>query len=98
MGLEEECHLTGGTWHRLVTEAVAVPMDKYVKTEIVPYLVIDPIAVDDPRPLDLEEDIEILEGVSVSRILEMIYEGKMNLTGGWGCLLAIQKLRDLGEI
>lgn len=82
-----------------MNDDTAVSMDKYVKTEIVPYLVIDPIAVDgDPRPLDLEEDIEILEGISVPRILEMIYEGKMNLTGGWGCLLAIQKLRDLGEI
>lgn len=96
--LEEECHLSGGTWHRLVRGDVGIPMDKYVVTEIVPYLVIDPVGVDDPKPLDAEEDIEILDGITVDVILEMIYDGKMNLVGGWACLLAIEKLRDLGEI
>lgn len=96
--LEEECHLSGGTWHRLVRDYVAIPMDKYVVTEIVPYLVIDPVRVDNPRPLDAEEDIEILEGLSVDAILKLIYDGKMNLVGGWACLLAIEKLRELGEI
>lgn len=38
--LEEECHLSGGTWHRLVRDYVAIPMDKYVITEIVPYLLL----------------------------------------------------------
>jgi hypothetical protein len=28
----------------------------------------------------------------------MIREGDMNLVGGFGALLALQKLRDLGEI
>lgn len=73
-------------------------MDKYVVTEVVPYLVIDPEKVVNPRPLDEEEDIEILEGVSVDTILEMIRGGEMNLVGSWGCLLAIEKLRRIGEI
>jgi len=96
--LEEECHLSGGAWYRLVREDVFVPMDKYVVTGIVPYLVIDPVGVKNPRPLDAEEDIEILEDISVPRILDMIYDGKMNLVGGWACMLAIEKLRGLGEI
>jgi hypothetical protein len=96
--LEEECHLAGGTWYRLCDEGVSVPMDKYVITEIGAYLVIDPVKVSNPRPLDDEEDIEILEGVSVERIMDMIRGGHMNLVGGWGCLLAIEKLRELGEI
>lgn len=40
--LEEECHLAGGTWYRLTEDGVSVPMDKYVITEITPYLVLNP--------------------------------------------------------
>jgi hypothetical protein len=73
-------------------------MDKYVVTEITPYLVIDPHHVANPRPLDDEEDIEIVSGVSPAEIMRMIREGDMNLVGGWGALLALEKLRELGEI
>ena len=73
-------------------------MDKYVVTEITPYLVIDPEHVPDPRPLDDEEDIEIITGITAGEIIQMIREGDMNLVGGWGALLAIEKLRELGEI
>ncbi|KAL7533384.1 hypothetical protein ACHAWF_004474 [Thalassiosira exigua] len=75
-----------------------VPMDKYAVTEITPYLVIDPHHVPDPRPLDDEEDIEIITGVSAGEILQMIREGDFNLVGGYGALLALEKLRELGEI
>lgn len=73
-------------------------MDKYVVTEITPYLVIDPHHVQNPRPLDDEEDIEVISGVTAGEIMQMIREGDMNLVGGFGALLALQKLRDLGEI
>jgi len=75
-----------------------VPMDKYVVTEITPYLVIDAEHVYNPRPLDDEEDIEIIRGISSDEIIKMIREGDFNLVGGWGALLALQKLRELGEI
>lgn len=75
-----------------------MPMDKYAKTEMVAYLVVDPEKVSNPRALDAEEDIEIIEGVNIESILEMIHRGEMNLVGGWGCLLAINKLKELGEI
>lgn len=75
-----------------------VPMDKYVITEITPYLVIDAQHVPHPRPLDDEEDIEIVRGISADQILQMIREGDFNLVGGWGALLALEKLRELGEI
>lgn len=96
--LEEECHLAGGEWYNLVDKGVSIPMDKYAKTEIVPYLVIDPVEVSNPRPLDTEEDIEIIKGVTVENILRMISGGEMNLVGAWACLLAINKLREMGEI
>lgn len=96
--LEEECHLAGGTWYRLIDENVSVPMDKYVQTEIVPYLVVDPHHVPNPKPIDDEEDIEIVSGVSAEEIMQMVKKGDMNLVGGWGALLALVKLRELGEI
>lgn len=96
--LEEECHLAGGAWYRLIDDGVSVPMDKYVQTEIVPYLVVDPHHVPNPKPLDDEEDIEIVTDVSAEEILQMVKKGDMNLVGGWGALLALVKLRELGEI
>lgn len=96
--LEEECHLAGGTWYRLIDDGVSVPMDKYVQTEIVPYLVVDPHHVPNPRPIDDEEDIEIVSDVSAEEIMQMVKKGDMNLVGGWGALLALVKLRELGEI
>lgn len=73
-------------------------MDKYVTTEITPYLVIDPKHVPNPRPLDEEEDIEIVTGVTAEELMIMIREGDMNLVSGWGVLLALHKLRELREI
>ena len=96
--LEEECHLSGGTWYRLVDENIRVPMDKYVVTEIVAYLVVDPEVVENPRPLDEEEYIEIVEGVTEQDVWDMIEGGDMNLVGGWASMLALNKLRSLGEI
>jgi hypothetical protein len=93
--LEEECHLTGGTWIPLSLAPTA--MDKYSLTTIVPFLVLDPEPATDPRQLDDEEDIEIVHGVTIPEILEWIATGEMNLVSGWGCLLAIEKLREMEE-
>eukprot|EP00537_Pseudo-nitzschia_pungens_P011471 CAMPEP_0172392224 /NCGR_PEP_ID=MMETSP1061-20121228/8419_1 /TAXON_ID=37318 /ORGANISM="Pseudo-nitzschia pungens, Strain cf. pungens" /LENGTH=287 /DNA_ID=CAMNT_0013123021 /DNA_START=81 /DNA_END=940 /DNA_ORIENTATION=+ len=84
--LEEECHLTGGReWIPLLTKPAA--MDKYATTTIQCYLVIDPEHEEDPKPLDDEEDIEIVAGVTIPEILEHIQNGEMNLVGAYGSLL-----------
>ena len=62
------------------------------------YLVLDPQRTDNPKPLDDEEDIIIQEKVKVDQIFDLIRSGGMNALGGWACMVAIQKLRDLGEI
>ena len=93
--LEEECHLKGGKWIPLLTQPAA--MDKYALTTIQCYLVIDPEPEPNPKPLDEEEDIEIVSGVTIPEILGYIRDGEMNLVGGYGSLLAIEKLRELGE-
>mmetsp|Transcript_10278 Transcript_10278/g.14529 ORF Transcript_10278/g.14529 Transcript_10278/m.14529 type:complete len:235 (-) Transcript_10278:388-1092(-) len=96
--LEEECHLSGenSQWYLLTTQPIA--MDKYASTLIAPYLVLDPEHVENPKPLDDEEDIEILRDVPVEEVMRMIREGEMNVIGSWASLLAIEKLRELGEI
>lgn len=94
--LEEEIHLAGGTWHNLTDAPLA--MDKYATTLVHAYLVIDPEPVANPRPLDDEEEIEILTNVSVDEIRAMIRRGEMNIVGSWAALLGLEKLRELGEI
>lgn len=94
--LEEECHLAGGSWHLLTPKPLA--MDKYATTTIRAFLVIDASHVPDPRPQDHEEDIEIIQNVSVDEIMTMIRRGEMNVVGAWACLMAIAKLREMGEI
>ena len=93
--LEEEAHLTGGTWIPLSKRPSA--MEKYSLTNADAYLVLDPVQKENPKPLDDEEDIEIVEGVTIPEIMDRIINGEMNLVSGWGCLLAIEKLRELGE-
>ena len=93
--LEEECHLTEGKWIPLTHHPSA--MDKYALTTIAAYLVLDPKSAENPKPLDEEEDIEIVDGVTIPEIMNWIAQGEMNLVSGLGCLLAIEKLRELGE-
>jgi hypothetical protein len=96
--LEEECRLVGGTWMRLTKDGVV--MDKYSTTRLSVYLVLDPEPVheDDAKPRDLEEDIQVVPGVSVDEIRDIIVTGRMTVVGGWASLLALHKLRELGEI
>jgi hypothetical protein len=96
--LEEECRLVGGKWIRLTERGVV--MDKYSTTRLSVYLVLDPepVHADDAKPRDLEEDIQVVPGVSIDEIRDMIVTGRMTVVGGWASLLALQKLRELGEI
>jgi hypothetical protein len=93
--LEEEAHLTGGTWIQLSKRPSA--MDKYSLTSVDAYLVLDPVLKENPKPLDDEEDIDIVEGVTITEIKDWISTGDMNVVSAWGCMLAIEKLRELGE-
>lgn len=98
--LEEECRLTGGAqWFRLTEKPVV--MDKYNTTRIIVFLVIDPVPVDSsqakPRD-DTEEGMQVIPNVTVEQLRHWIQTGQMTIVGSWGTLLALQKLRELGEI
>lgn len=93
--LEEEAQLTGGEWIPLSVKPSA--MDKYALMTIDAYLVLDPTPAENPKSMDDEEDIEVVRGVSVPDIMRWIATGEMNMVSAWGCMLAIEKLRELGE-
>lgn len=93
--LEEECHLVGGTWLQLTDDT---QMDKYSSVIVRVFLVLDPLPAINPRPLDDEEDITVMPNVTIPEIHDLIAKGEMNAVGGWACMVAIQRLRELGEI
>eukprot|EP00934_Nitzschia_sp_Nitz4_P007029 Nitzschia sp. Nitz4//scaffold5_size260463//232448//233212//NITZ4_001025-RA/size260463-augustus-gene-0.111-mRNA-1//-1//CDS//3329555469//7019//frame0 len=96
--LEEEAHLEGGTWIRLTPrKGPGIGMDKYSLTNVHAFLVLDAQPAMNPKSLDDEEDIEYVRGVPIAKIMEWIAKGEMNMVSAWGCLLAIEKLRELGE-
>ena len=98
--LEEECRLTGGRWIRL-TDA-PVTMDKYSTTRLTCYLVLDPVPVpaDHRRQRDeTEEGMEVVEGVTLDELRRMMTSSaRMTAVGSWASLLALEKLREMGEI
>jgi hypothetical protein len=97
--LEEECRMKGGTWYSLT--AGDVVLDKYSSTGLSVYLVVDPtsIAESDAKPRDeTEEGMQVVHGVSVDEIRRKIAAGEMTVVGGWASMLALDKLRELGEI
>lgn len=93
--LEEECHLVGGEWIKLTDDTL---LDKYSSTQATVYLNLNAKVTTNPKPLDAEEEIVIVPNVTIPEILEMIAKGEMNCVGAWACLVAIQRLRELGEI
>jgi hypothetical protein len=94
--LEEELQVAGGIWYPLLDCPLA--MDKYATTMVYAYLVLDAKEVMHPRPLDEEEDIEIIKNITIPEIMNIIRRGDMNVVGSWAALLAIEKLRELGQV
>lgn len=97
--LEEECRLVGGRrWIRLARDVV---MDKYSTTRLSVYLVLDAIPIDaaQAKPRDeTEVGMEILQNITLAQIFEWIEHGELTVVGTWATLLALDKLRRMGEI
>jgi hypothetical protein len=95
--LAEECRLEGGQWVRVTTHACT--MDKYSTTRIHLFLVID------PQPLEEESNhvreaeehgMQVVSGISVERVYQLIQSGDLTIVGGWSIMLALNKLQELG--
>mmetsp|Transcript_32274 Transcript_32274/g.47205 ORF Transcript_32274/g.47205 Transcript_32274/m.47205 type:complete len:281 (+) Transcript_32274:20-862(+) len=96
MELEEEAHLTGGTWINMMDEGQTITVDKYNTNRVHCFLVLDPTPAPNPRALDAEEHIEIRPGATRGDIMGLITSGNMNIMSSYTCLLAFEKLRTLG--
>lgn len=97
--LEEEAQLVGGQWIPLLrSEETTAPFDKYSDNRFSPYLVIDPTICQNPKPMDDEEYIVVERGVPLSKILDMVHSGEINVASSYTILLAVQKLKDLNLI
>jgi len=100
--LEEEAQLTGGHWIPLLSknddcsDAGSVVLSKYLSQSFWPYLVTDPAGpVADPRPVDDDEFIEVVRGVALDQVHDMIQHGNIAVVHAYALLLAIDKLRAL---
>jgi len=98
--LEEECRLTGGQWIRLTGDR-PVTMDKYSTTRLSVFLVLDPVPVTDGNHKqrdELEEGMEVVENVSVDDLRRMMKDAQLTVVGSWASLLALDRLREIGEV
>jgi hypothetical protein len=96
--LAEECRLVGGTWLRLTERPVV--LDKYCTTALTVYLVLDPhpLVDDSVQRDDTEEGMEIHSHVTLEELQLLIQTGQFTAVGTFACLLALAKLREMGEI
>lgn len=99
--LEEECRLTGGQWIQLTKTPVVT--DKYCTTAMTAFLVLDPVPIGNNQKLPqrdvTEEGMTILENVSIADLRRKMTEtAEMTIVGTWATLLALDKLREMGEI
>jgi hypothetical protein len=99
--LEEEAHLEGGTWHRLLPEGhPGIPEVKWCANAFEPFLCVGPSAHPAPAARDGEEEAAGIEAVRVPlrAFRRLAASGEMLLPSvatGW---MAIEKLRELGLV
>lgn len=95
--LEEEAQLRTSKWYALLGEEhVSMPFDKYSNNRFYPFLALDCEKVENARPLDEGEHITIHENVTYEEIMQLIRSGRMNVVSTYTCLLAFNKLDELG--
>ncbi|CEM38352.1 unnamed protein product [Vitrella brassicaformis CCMP3155] len=96
--LEEEAHLVGGKWINLINERGVMDYEKYSDQIFYAFLCLDPVHTDDPRPLDDSEVIYLHRDVPAKAVLEGALHGHFTVTTSLAALLAIEKLREIGEL
>lgn len=95
--LEEEAQITSKRWFPLLeTATTSMPFDKYSNNRFYPFLALDCVKHPNPKPIDEGECINILENVTYAEIMDLLKKGKMNVVSAYTCLLAFQKLDELG--
>lgn len=80
------------------TKDRTLPGAKYTAQIFLPYIVMDAERVADARPLDEDEIIQPVHGVSVSEALWLIMNGRLTSTSTMMVLLALEKLRQMDAL
>ena len=97
--LEEEAHLTKGTWHALLPrDHPGVPEVKWCANAFTPYLCVDPEAHGAPKSRDWVETVsgQRVERVDMDEFVAMLTEGRLLLPSIATGFMAIARLRQLG--
>lgn len=95
--LEEEANLKSDRWYPLIdNDNNGIPFDKYSNCILHPYLALDCVLLDNPKPIDVDEWITIEHGVSYTRLMELVEGGKMTLPCVYCITLGLKKLKELG--
>jgi 8-oxo-dGTP pyrophosphatase MutT (NUDIX family) len=47
---------------------------------------------------DAEEGMEVVRGMTPAQLLECVRSGELTVVGSWAALLALQRLREMGEL
>lgn len=92
--LEEEAALKCRNWVDLMKGNTA-PQDKYQRESVWFYLCTDAIQVVGGRKRDLEEDMDIVHGVTSKQIVELVQEGVMQSNQIAAAMLALHYLKDV---
>lgn len=99
MELEEEAQQQqplSGCWIPLLDSPRGACLDKYSDNHFFPYLVLDAVAVGDPRAPDDEEFILVERDVGYDQMMRMVKAGKINVASSYCVLMAYAKLDELG--
>ncbi|KAJ3331750.1 hypothetical protein HDU76_002306 [Blyttiomyces sp. JEL0837] len=96
--LAEEAHLTGGTWVYLLPEgSEGVGEVKWCANRFMPLLVIDPVVNPTPPERDAEEMIEVVSGITMDELDELMVSGKMMMTAVQTAVMAKAWLKKNGH-
>lgn len=91
--LEEEAGVASSRWVPLLRNSTS--FDKYSDALLVPFLALDCSPVENPRPQDTEEYIEVLQRVTHKQVMDLIHRGEMNVPSSFTCMLAFEQLRRM---
>lgn len=98
--LEEEAQLKCQEWSDLLGKEAGSgsPQDKYQREVVHYYLCTDALHVDNAAERDLEEDMDVIHGVTATQVRELVAAGLMQSNNIAAGLMAIDRLRRLGHL
>mmetsp|Transcript_10208 Transcript_10208/g.20596 ORF Transcript_10208/g.20596 Transcript_10208/m.20596 type:complete len:133 (+) Transcript_10208:2509-2907(+) len=96
--LAEEVGLCGGEWISLLDEGCSLLQDKYQQDRLHIFLCLDPHVGPMELEHDVEELIEVDRNVEIAEVKARIRTGEIQANNVAGCLLAMEKLREMGHL